>query len=110
MEVPRQPCSCLHASLPKVVVDTFAEARQNDILNLAEEMEEDIEKDREALQKLFSRIDKDGSGQLSLDELIQGWTLSLPNTQNTQNVATARTRLNPFEAHAGIQSSRAACA
>ncbi|CAE7315625.1 CACNA1B [Symbiodinium pilosum] len=55
-----------------VVVDTFAEARQNDILNLAEEMEEDIEKDREALQKLFSRIDKDGSGQLSLDELIQG--------------------------------------
>ena len=54
------------------MVDTFAEARQNDILNLAEEMEEDIEKDRLALQKLFSRIDKDGSGQLSLDELIQG--------------------------------------
>ncbi|CAE7645481.1 Cacna1c [Symbiodinium sp. CCMP2592] len=55
-----------------VVVDTFAEARQNDILNLAEEMEQDIEKDREALGKLFARIDKDGSGQLSLDELIRG--------------------------------------
>ncbi|CAE7436960.1 TIF3A1, partial [Symbiodinium sp. CCMP2456] len=55
-----------------VVVDTFAEARQNDILSLAEEMEHDIEKDRESLQKLFARIDGDGSGELTLQELIQG--------------------------------------
>ncbi|CAE7809304.1 TPC1 [Symbiodinium sp. CCMP2592] len=55
-----------------VVVDTFAEARQNDILSLAEEMEQDIEKDREALQRLFARIDGDGSGELTLQELIQG--------------------------------------
>ncbi|CAE7327902.1 Cacna1c, partial [Symbiodinium necroappetens] len=55
-----------------VVVDTFAEARQNDILSLAEEMEHDIEKDRESLQKLFDRIDGDGSGELTLQELIQG--------------------------------------
>ncbi|CAK9107746.1 Calcium-dependent protein kinase 1 (PfCDPK1) [Durusdinium trenchii] len=55
-----------------VVVDTFADARQNDVQNLAEEMEDEIEHDRKALSKLFQRIDKDGSGQLTLRELIEG--------------------------------------
>jgi len=55
-----------------VVVDTFADARLNDVQNLAEEMEDEIEHDRKALGKLFARIDKDGSGQLSLQELIEG--------------------------------------
>jgi len=55
-----------------VVVDTFADARQNDVQNLAEEMEDEIEHDRKALAKVFQRIDKDGSGQLTLEELIQG--------------------------------------
>eukprot|EP00435_Cladocopium_sp_Y103_P032142 s1667_g8.t1 len=55
-----------------VVVDTFADARQNDVQNLAEEMEDEIEHDRRALAKLFARIDKDKSGQLTLHELIEG--------------------------------------
>lgn len=46
------------------VVDTFADARQNDLQNLAEEMEDEIEHDRRALAKLFAKIDKDNSGQL----------------------------------------------
>jgi len=55
-----------------VVVDTFADARQNDLQNLAEEMEDEIEHDRRALAKLFAKIDKDNSGQLTLQELIEG--------------------------------------
>lgn len=55
-----------------VVVDTFADARQNDLQNLAEEMEDEIEHDRKALAKLFAKIDKDNSGQLTLQELIEG--------------------------------------
>lgn len=55
-----------------VVVDTFADARQNDVQNLAEEMEDEVEYDRMSLAKLFARIDADGSGQVTLDELIEG--------------------------------------
>ena len=55
-----------------VVVDTFAEARQNDVQNLAEEMEDEIEHDRKELAKLFDKIDKDGSGELTLQELVEG--------------------------------------
>ena len=40
-----------------VVVDTFAEARLKDVENLAEEMEHDLEMNREELQELFQRID-----------------------------------------------------
>lgn len=35
--------------------DTFADARQNDVQNLAEEMEDEIEHDRKALAKVFQR-------------------------------------------------------
>eukprot|EP00913_Durusdinium_trenchii_P023024 g21619.t1 len=49
-----------------VVVDTFADARQNDVQNLAEEMEDEVEYDRMSLAKLFARIDADGN------ELIEG--------------------------------------
>ncbi|CAE7594193.1 unnamed protein product [Symbiodinium natans] len=55
-----------------VVVDTFAEARAHDILNLAEEMEQDLESDTKFLSKLFERIDTDRSGRVTLDELIEG--------------------------------------
>ncbi|CAE7619191.1 RH47, partial [Symbiodinium sp. CCMP2456] len=55
-----------------VVVDTFAEARQKDVQNLAEEMETDIEMDKKFLQKIFDRVDEDGSGELTLSELIEG--------------------------------------
>ncbi len=55
-----------------VVVDTFADARQNDLQTLAEEMEEEIDHDRKELAKLFDKIDTDGSGQLTLEELVEG--------------------------------------
>jgi len=55
-----------------VVVDTFAEARERDVLNLAEEMERNHENDKKFLQKVFERIDEDGSGELTLDELVEG--------------------------------------
>ena len=54
------------------VVDTFAEAREQDVLNLAEEMDQSVEDDRRNLHKLFNRIDTDGSGKLTLEELIEG--------------------------------------
>ncbi|CAE7574100.1 Cacna1h [Symbiodinium natans] len=55
-----------------VVVDTFAEAREKDVMNRAEEMETDIEMDKKFLQKIFDRVDEDGSGELTLSELIEG--------------------------------------
>eukprot|EP00439_Symbiodinium_sp_Y106_P010297 s6619_g1.t1 len=55
-----------------VVVDTFAEARERDVLNLAEEMERNHENDKKFLQKVFERIDEDGSGELTLEELVEG--------------------------------------
>jgi len=55
-----------------VVVDTFAEARERDVLNLAEEMERNHENDKKFLQKVFEHIDEDGSGELTLDELVEG--------------------------------------
>lgn len=55
-----------------VVVDTFADARQRDVQNLAEELDDDIIADKKDLQKIFNRIDSDGSGQLTMDELLEG--------------------------------------
>jgi len=55
-----------------VVVDNFAEARQRDILNLAEELEYDFEKDQKFLQKVFDRMDADGSGLVTFEELVDG--------------------------------------
>ena len=55
-----------------VVVDTFADARQRDVQNLADELDDDILADKKDLQKIFDRIDVDGSGQLTLEELIAG--------------------------------------
>ncbi|CAL1135785.1 unnamed protein product [Cladocopium goreaui] len=55
-----------------VVVDTFADSRERDILNLAEEMEQDRESDKQYLERIFNRIDLDGCGQLSLEQLVEG--------------------------------------
>ncbi|CAE7401399.1 Scn11a [Symbiodinium pilosum] len=55
-----------------VVVDTFAEARQRDVLNLAEEMEFNLAADQKFLERIFQRIDADGSGQVTFDELLEG--------------------------------------
>eukprot|EP00439_Symbiodinium_sp_Y106_P035933 s1823_g4.t1 len=59
-----------------VVVDQFAEARERDVLNLAEELDHDMRTDRilevSRLKKMFDRIDKDGEGELSLEQLLDG--------------------------------------
>lgn len=54
-----------------VVVDTFAEARQRDILNLAEELEYDSEKDKRFLQKIFERMDENNNGHVTYEELLE---------------------------------------
>lgn len=41
-------------------------------LMMPQEMEDEIAQDRKSLARLFARIDLDGSGQLTLDELIEG--------------------------------------
>ena len=43
----------MHTHVLRAVEDTFADARQNDVQNLAEEMEDEIAKDRKSLAKLF---------------------------------------------------------
>jgi len=55
-----------------VIVDTFAEARQRDVLNLAEEMEDNVAADQKFLESIFQRIDADGSGQVTFEELLEG--------------------------------------
>ena len=55
-----------------VVVDTFAEARQRDVFNLAEEMNNNENIDRERLERIFERIDTDGSGKMTFEELLEG--------------------------------------
>eukprot|EP00933_Yihiella_yeosuensis_P029733 TRINITY_DN23367_c0_g1_i1.p1 TRINITY_DN23367_c0_g1~~TRINITY_DN23367_c0_g1_i1.p1 ORF type:complete len:554 (-),score=74.56 TRINITY_DN23367_c0_g1_i1:181-1791(-) len=54
-----------------VVVDTFAEHRQKDLQALAEDLEDEMERDRATLKELFARIDYDGSGQVTLNELFR---------------------------------------
>lgn len=55
-----------------VVVDTFAESRAHDVLNLAEELEQEMASDKKSLQKMFERIDDDSSGTVTVEELIAG--------------------------------------
>ncbi|CAE7276448.1 CAC [Symbiodinium sp. CCMP2592] len=55
-----------------VVVDTFAEVRENDVVNLAQELEFNIEDDQKILRQIFHRIDADEDGELTLDELLDG--------------------------------------
>ncbi|OLQ03638.1 hypothetical protein AK812_SmicGene13407, partial [Symbiodinium microadriaticum] len=40
-----------------VVVDTFAEVRESDVLNLAQELDHNLEIDKKILQKIFERLD-----------------------------------------------------
>jgi Ca2+-binding EF-hand superfamily protein len=50
-------------------------------------MEDEIEHDRRALAKLFARIDKDKSGQLTLHELIEGGTVQWSSAWNLAAVS-----------------------
>lgn len=55
-----------------VVVDTFAEVRESDVMNLAEELDHNLKKDRKFLEKIFNRLDKSGNGELTLQDLMDG--------------------------------------
>lgn len=55
-----------------LVVDTFAEQRQQDDKLLAEDLDEAAEEDLHFLGNIFNEINEDGSGQLSLDEMQLG--------------------------------------
>jgi len=54
------------------VVDEFAEQRVRDVNAIAEELDEQQREDMTFLERIFKQIDEDGSGELSLEELIQG--------------------------------------
>ncbi|CAE8627945.1 unnamed protein product, partial [Polarella glacialis] len=55
-----------------VVVDEFAEQRQKDFQQQAQELDDNYEVDLKLLRKMFAKIDEDGSGELSLEELTNG--------------------------------------
>ncbi|CAE7947479.1 dis3l2 [Symbiodinium sp. KB8] len=55
-----------------VVIDMFAEARERDMVNLAEELEYELEDDKKYLQKLFDRMDANNDGELCFEELMAG--------------------------------------
>jgi len=55
-----------------VIVDTFAEARERDIMNLAQELELSHEDDKKFLRKMFDRLDVEGHGEVTLDDLVKG--------------------------------------
>ena len=56
----------------EVVVDSFAESRQRDLVNLAEELEDENENDRKYLESLFNRLDLTHTGLLTLEDLEKG--------------------------------------
>jgi len=55
-----------------VVVDTFAVQREKDVVEFAQEMDADQDEDKKFLRRIFSKIDEDGSGELSFEELMHG--------------------------------------
>eukprot|EP00913_Durusdinium_trenchii_P030586 g28646.t1 len=50
----------------------FQTATRRNILNLAEELEYDHAADRKFLQSVFDRMDLNGSGQITFEELVEG--------------------------------------
>ncbi|CAE8595512.1 unnamed protein product, partial [Polarella glacialis] len=55
-----------------VVVDTFAEQRQKDVVGLAQELDAEQDQDVRSLKRMFEQIDEDGSGDVTLEELLEG--------------------------------------
>lgn len=55
-----------------VVVDTFAEQREKNVQDRAQEIDADEEEDQEMLRKMFDQIDRDRDGALSLEEVVNG--------------------------------------
>lgn len=64
-----------------VVVDSFAEQRQQDEKILAEEMELEDEQDIRYWRGIFEKLDEDKSGAVDLDELMTG-AKRIPNFRN----------------------------
>eukprot|EP00445_Apocalathium_hangoei_P066806 CAMPEP_0204112292 /NCGR_PEP_ID=MMETSP0361-20130328/2960_1 /ASSEMBLY_ACC=CAM_ASM_000343 /TAXON_ID=268821 /ORGANISM="Scrippsiella Hangoei, Strain SHTV-5" /LENGTH=701 /DNA_ID=CAMNT_0051062461 /DNA_START=90 /DNA_END=2195 /DNA_ORIENTATION=+ len=55
-----------------VIVDVFAESRDKDVFARASELEEEEREQKSVLGQIFKRIDTDGGGTLSYNELLQG--------------------------------------
>eukprot|EP00445_Apocalathium_hangoei_P064608 CAMPEP_0204119168 /NCGR_PEP_ID=MMETSP0361-20130328/6955_1 /ASSEMBLY_ACC=CAM_ASM_000343 /TAXON_ID=268821 /ORGANISM="Scrippsiella Hangoei, Strain SHTV-5" /LENGTH=690 /DNA_ID=CAMNT_0051070275 /DNA_START=95 /DNA_END=2167 /DNA_ORIENTATION=+ len=55
-----------------VIVDVFAQRRDRDVFALATEMEEEERDQKAVLGRIFKRIDADGGGSISYDELVRG--------------------------------------
>lgn len=55
-----------------VIVDTCAENRAKDVHNMAQELDSQEIEQKQALKKIFEKIDEDDSGSLSFEELEQG--------------------------------------
>eukprot|EP00443_Scrippsiella_acuminata_P048943 CAMPEP_0115375282 /NCGR_PEP_ID=MMETSP0271-20121206/2382_1 /TAXON_ID=71861 /ORGANISM="Scrippsiella trochoidea, Strain CCMP3099" /LENGTH=313 /DNA_ID=CAMNT_0002798341 /DNA_START=38 /DNA_END=976 /DNA_ORIENTATION=- len=55
-----------------VVVDTFAESREKDVVARANDMDAEEIAEKRVLAKIFEKIDEDASGALSFDELATG--------------------------------------
>eukprot|EP00435_Cladocopium_sp_Y103_P074997 s22_g53.t1 len=55
-----------------VIVDSFAESRQRDVLRLAEELEHEDLNDTKYLERIFNRLDVTRTGVLTLEELVKG--------------------------------------
>lgn len=70
----------LSSSLAKaqVVVDTFADARDRDILNLAEEMEADVDADRRLCMSLGQPVAKQIYVELDTYAVANGSAIGLP--------------------------------
>ncbi|CAE8597054.1 unnamed protein product [Polarella glacialis] len=52
-----------------VVIDTYAERRQKDVINLAQELDAEAADDRRFLHRIFDQIDEDGSGRLRVMDI-----------------------------------------
>lgn len=57
-----------------VIVDTFAENRLKDVNSIAKELDIEESNEKKTLGRIFEKIDLDGDGALSYDELVQGAT------------------------------------
>ncbi|CAE8610836.1 unnamed protein product [Polarella glacialis] len=68
-----------------VVVDTFAVQRQKDVVEFAQEMDADQDDDKKFLRRIFTKIDEDGSGDLSFKELMHG-ARTVPEFQSRSRV------------------------
>lgn len=55
-----------------VVVDTFADQREKDETTLAADMDNALKEDVRFFKHIFRNIDEDGSGDISLEELLNG--------------------------------------